>query len=67
MLTHYDLKLAMWVKTNASNFMVARVLLQMYDKVLKPVVYFSKKMTLAEYNYMIYDKKLLTIVKSFET
>ena len=34
---------------------------------LKPVAYFSKKMTLAKYNYMIYDKKLLAIVKSFET
>ena len=36
-------------------------------KVLKPVAYFSKKMTPAECNYMIYDKELLAIVKSFET
>ena len=30
------------------------------------VAYFSKKLTPAECNYMIYDKKLLAIVKSFE-
>ena len=42
------------------------VLSQMHDKVLRSVVYFSKKLTSAECNYMIYDKKLLTIVKSFK-
>ena len=39
----------------------------MHGEVLKPVAYFSKKMTPVECNYMIYDKKLLAIVKSFET
>lgn len=38
----------------------------MHGKVLTPVAYFSKKITLAECNYMIYNKELLTIVKSFE-
>ena len=38
----------------------------MHDGVLKPVAYFSKKMTPADCNYMIYDKELLAIVKSFE-
>ena len=47
--------------------MVAGVLLQMHGEVLKPVAYFSKKMTLAECNYMIYDKELLAIMKSFKT
>ena len=37
------------------------------NRVLKPVAYFSKKMTPAKCNYMIYDKELLTIVKSFKT
>ena len=66
-LAHYDSKLEMWVETNASNFVVAGVLSQMHGEVLKPVAYFSKKMTLAECNYMIYNKELLAIVKSFET
>ena len=67
-LAHYDSKLETWVETNASNFVVAEVLSQMHgDRVLKPIVYFSKKMIPAEWNYMIYDKELLAIVKSFET
>ena len=67
-LAHYDLLLETWVETNASDFVVAGVLSQMHDgEVLKPVAYFSKKMTPAECNYMIYDKKLLAIVKSFKT
>ena len=66
-LAHYDSKLETWVETNASDFVVAGVLSQEHGKVLKPVAYFSKKMTPAECNYMIYDKELLAIVKSFET
>ena len=33
---------------------------------LKPVMYFSKKLIPAECNYIIYGKKLLAIAKSFE-
>ena len=66
-LAHYDSSLEMWVETDASEFVVARVLSQKYGKVLKPVAYFSKKMNPAECNYMIYDKELLAIVRSFET
>ena len=66
-LAHYDSSLEMWVETDASDFVVAGVLSQMHGEVLKPVAYFSKKMTSAECNYMIYDKELLAIVKSFET
>ena len=47
--------------------MVAGVLSQKHGEVLKPVAYFSKKMTPAECNYMIYNKELLAIVRSFET
>lgn len=39
----------------------------MHDGVLRLVVYFSKKISPAECNYMIYDKKLLAIIKRFET
>ena len=66
-LAHYDSKLETCVKIDASDFIVAGVLSQKHGKVLKPVAYFSKKMTPAECNYMIYDKKLLAIVKNFET
>ncbi len=65
-LAHYDPSLKTWVETNASDFVVTEILSQMHDDVLKPVVYFSQKLTSAKCNYMIYDKKLLAIVKSFE-
>ena len=65
-LAHYDSKLETWVGTDASDFVVAGVLSQMYGKVLKPVAYFSKQMTPVECNYMIYDKELLAMVKNFE-
>ena len=67
-LVHYDSSLETWVETDASDFVVAGVLSQKHgDRVLKPVAYFSKKMTPAECNYMIYDKELLAIIKIFET
>ena len=66
-LAHCDSKLATWVEINASDFVVAEVLSQMHSKMLKPIAYFSKKMTPAKCNYMIYDKELLAIVRSFKT
>ena len=42
------------------------MLSQMHNGMLKSVTFFSKKMSLTECNYMIYDKKLLAIVKSFK-
>ena len=66
-LAHYDSSLETWVETDVSDFVVAGVLFQKHGEVLKPVAYFSKKMTPAKCNYMIYDKKLLAIVRSFET
>ena len=61
-LAHYDSKLETWVETDASNFVIAEILSQMHDnRVLKPVAYFSKKMTSAECNYIIYNKELLAI------
>ena len=65
-LTHYNLKLETWIKTNFSNFVTAGVLLQIYNRVLRLVTYFPKKLISAKCNYMIYNKKLLAIVKSFE-
>ena len=66
-LAHYNVKLETWMETDSSDFVTAGVLLQMHDSVFRPVAFFSKKMSLAECNYMIYNKKLLAIVKSFKT
>ena len=65
-LAYYDLKLKTYIKTNFSNFVTVSVLLQMHNKILRPVIYSSKKLTLAKYNYMIYNKKVFVIGKSFK-
>jgi hypothetical protein len=55
------------VKTNASNYISPGVLSQ-YDNdgILHPVAYFSKKYSLAECNYKIYNKELIAIIHTFE-
>ena len=65
-LSHYMPGEQVWVETDASDYVVAGILSQMRDGMLKPVAFFSKKMTPQECNYDIYDKELLAIVKSFE-
>ena len=65
-LAHFDLNKKIWIETDASDFVTAEILSQMHDEVFWLVVFFSKKMSLTECNYMIYDKKLLVIIQSFE-
>jgi hypothetical protein len=36
------------------------------DGILRPVAFFSKKYSITEYNYEIYNKKLLAIIRRFE-
>ena len=66
-LAHYDLSLETWVETDASDFVAAGVLSQMQDGNTETGSIFLSKMITAECNYMIYDKELLAIIKSFET
>lgn len=65
-LKHFDPDLETWVEVDASDHVVAGVLSQMKDGVLKPIAFFSRKMNPHECNYEIYDKELLAIVKAFE-
>ena len=65
-LAYYDARLEMWVETDFSDFVTAGMLLQMHDGMLRPVAIFSKKISPAECNYIIYNKELLPIVKSFK-
>ena len=47
--------------------MTAGVLSQKDNEgILYPVVYFSRKMSPTKYNYKIYDKELLAIIRCFE-
>ena len=55
------------IKTNLSNYITKGILSQ-YNKdgVLYPIVYFLKRLNPAKYNYEIYDKELLAIIKYFK-
>ena len=60
---HFDLSKQSFVETDLSDYVNAGMLLQMDNNgVLHPVAYFSRKMAPTEYNYEIYDKKLLAII-----
>ena len=63
-LRHYDRSRKIILECDSSNWCLREVLSQYDDeKVFHFVVFYSKKMILAECNYEIYDKKLLTIIK----
>jgi hypothetical protein len=52
---------------DASDYVSAGVLSQYDDDgILHPVAFFSKKYSPAKYNYEIYDKELMAIVRAFE-
>ena len=55
------------VKADLSNYATGGILSQ-YNKngVLHPIVYFLKRLNPAEYNYEIYDKELLAIIRYFK-
>jgi hypothetical protein len=55
------------VETDTSDYVSAGVLSQYDDDgILHPVAFFSKKHSPAKYNYKIYDKELMAIVRAFE-
>ena len=55
------------VETDKLDYIIAGILSQPDNKEnLKPVIYFSTKMLPAEYNYEIYNKKLLAVIRAFE-
>jgi len=62
-----DLDKEFRVETNASNYITDRVLSIKYtDKLWRPIVFISKLLSDTEYNYEIYDKKILVVVKCLE-
>jgi hypothetical protein len=66
-LTHFDLKKQIYIKSDFLNFVSAEILSQMKEnEELHSVTFFSKNFALIECNYEIYDKELLTIMKYFE-
>ena len=66
-LQHFNWTHEVTVETDASDTIIADVLLQKNENSqLQPVAYFSSKMFSAEVNYDIYDKELLAIIQVFE-
>ena len=66
-LQHFDSNKETWIKTNASDYIVANVFSQIEsDEILRFVTFMFKRMSSAKCNYEIYDKELLVIVKAFE-
>lgn len=66
-MTHYNLDRKTVVKTDVFDYVFKGILLQ-YDEndILYPVAYFSKKYFPIEYNYEIYNKELMAIVRAFK-
>jgi len=52
------------VETDISGHAIGGVLSQEQDGKWKPIAFLSRMMQLAERNYEIYDKELLTIVEA---
>jgi len=66
-LRNFDHKRPAIIESNDSDDVSAGVWSQYGDEgVLYPVPYCSKKHTLAEWNYNIYDKVLMAIIKALE-
>ena len=64
-LYYYNPKLECILETDASDGVVTAVLLQLYpDSEWYPIGYFLKIIAPAELNYPIYNKKILTIVRT---
>ena len=62
-LAHFDPSRAIVVETDASDFAIAGVLSQVDDnKFLRPIAFYSRKLTDSELNYEIYNKEMLAIV-----
>ena len=61
-LQHFDLNKLSYVEADTSNFALGAALSQIHEGRLHPVVFYSQKMILAELNYEVYDKEILTIV-----
>ena len=52
------------LKTDASDRVVAGILLQLYlDGKWYPVTFFLKTIDLAKYNYKVYNKEMLAIIQ----
>jgi hypothetical protein len=66
-LTHFDSKFLIKLKTNAFDYEIVDIISQLqFDEQWRFVVFFSRKMIFAEMNYETHDQKLLIIIECFK-
>ena len=65
-LQYYNPVFEYIIKINISNSIVIEILNQKYSKQQFSITYFSKTIIFAELNYKIYDKEILTIIKTIK-
>ncbi len=66
-LHHFDQNRKTILETDSFNYVNDDILSQYDDEeILHSMIYYSKNLSLAECNYEIYDKKLLTIICVFK-
>jgi hypothetical protein len=66
MLAQFDESCETVVECDASGWATGGALMQYVEGVLRPVAFFSRRMTPAECNYEIYDKELLAVISCLE-
>jgi hypothetical protein len=62
LLVHADSSLPFLLETDASDFAISGILSQEHEGSLRPVAFYSRKMSPPEMNYEIHDKELLAII-----
>ena len=66
-LTHYNQSFKRSVKINLSDYISSGVFFQLgNNRLLHLITFFSKNLNFIEYNYEIYDRKLLAIIRYYE-
>ena len=66
-LTHYNLDKEVILETDVSDYAIGACISQKdLNGKLRPIAYFSKKLSLAKLNYDVYNKELLAIVRAIE-
>jgi hypothetical protein len=66
-LSLFDPELRIVVETDVSDFALGGCLSQLGEKrKLKPITYYSRKLSPTELNYDVHNKELLVIVKVFK-
>ena len=66
-LRHFDQNKKTIFETDSFNYVNDDILSQYDDEeTLHSMIYYSKNLSFAEYNYKIYDKKLLVIIQAFK-